>query len=75
MECKSGDYTAAVPPVPIPNTEVKYGKADGSRKARVGSPHFCIREHGSMSWKGYGSRHQCSLFSSLAKEKGKSIIQ
>ena len=28
--CKSGDYTAVVPPVPIPNTEVKYRKADDS---------------------------------------------
>ncbi len=27
---KSGDYTAVVPPVPIPNTEVKYRKADDS---------------------------------------------
>ena len=29
-ECKSGDYTAVVPPVPIPNTEVKYREADDS---------------------------------------------
>ncbi len=29
-ECKSGDYTAVDPPDPIPNSEVKYGKADGS---------------------------------------------
>ena len=29
-ECKSGDYTAVVPPVPIPNTEVKCRKADDS---------------------------------------------
>ncbi|GEM_PF-5658126 len=27
---KSGDYTGVVPPVPIPNTEVKYSKADDS---------------------------------------------
>jgi len=33
-ECKSGDYTAVVPPVPIPNTEVKYRKADDSDSVR-----------------------------------------
>ena len=33
-ERKSGDYAAVVPPVPIPNTEVKYGKADGSPSGR-----------------------------------------
>ena len=33
-KCKSGDYTAVVPPVPIPNTEVKYRKADDSDSVR-----------------------------------------
>ena len=43
FESRDGDYTEVVPPVPIPNTEVKCLKADGSRKARVGSPHLCIQ--------------------------------
>ena len=43
FESRDGDYTEVVPPVPIPNTEVKCLEADGSRKARVGSPHLCIQ--------------------------------
>ena len=30
VELRGGDYTEVVPPVPIPNTEVKYLKADDS---------------------------------------------
>ena len=37
----SGGYTGIAPPVPIPNTEVKYTKADGSSFAvRVGRCHL-----------------------------------
>jgi len=41
MELCCGSYTDVVPPVPIPNTEVKYVKADDSRifPAKVGSRH------------------------------------
>ena len=41
---RGGDYTGVVPPVPIPNTEVKYSKADDSRvfPAKVGSPHLWL---------------------------------
>ena len=34
IEFSGDDYTGVVPPVPIPNTEVKYTKADGSAHAR-----------------------------------------
>ena|GEM_PF-2331400 len=40
IEFCGGDYTGVVPPDPIPNSEVKYTKADGSvMNARVGSRH------------------------------------
>ena len=31
FEHRDGDYTEVAPPVPIPNTEVKYLKADDTR--------------------------------------------
>ena len=39
---KHGDYTGVAPPVPIPNTEVKYAKADDtSFTGKVGSRRVC----------------------------------
>ena len=36
LQIVNGANTGIVPPVPIPNTEVKYAEADDSRKAKVG---------------------------------------
>ena len=42
FEPRYGDYSGVVPPDPIPNSEVKYTKADDSRKAKVGSPRIWV---------------------------------
>tara|TARA_Y100000310_G_scaffold90899_1_gene88201 strand:- start:909 stop:1103 length:195 start_codon:yes stop_codon:yes gene_type:complete len=41
-ERSSDGYTGVVPPDPIPNSEVKYSKANDSRKAKVGSRHLSV---------------------------------
>tara|TARA_B100000315_G_C14431643_1_gene520408 strand:+ start:262 stop:450 length:189 start_codon:yes stop_codon:yes gene_type:complete len=42
-ERSSDGYTGVVPPDPIPNSEVKYSKADdSSSRAKVGSRHLSV---------------------------------
>ena len=49
----SGDYSTGVPPLPIPNREVKPGHADGTASSgRVGSCRFLERSlHIEMIWR------------------------